>query len=159
MDKEMSKTPRQRFDEAWMPITESGCWIWSSLTDDSSYGRLRIDGNQISAHRFSYSEFVGEIPEGLCVCHKCDIPSCVNPDHLFLGTHQENIDDRVRKGRSHRGKVRGEANYNSKLTEQDVISIRLDASNGVPRSVLQNKYKISQSGIRLIIIKETWSHI
>lgn len=86
------------------PEPNSGCWLWLSSVDAGGYGRLYATGRgQMLAHRASYESFVGPIPAGMCVCHKCDVRSCVNPDHLWLGTDADNTADMVRKGRQRRG--------------------------------------------------------
>lgn len=81
-------------------IDETGCWLWAAGKTGQGYGAFAIDGRNRPAHRVSFELFKGKIPEGIFVCHKCDIPACVNPDHLFLGTHQDNMDDRSKKGRT-----------------------------------------------------------
>lgn len=119
-------TLRERLLEGYMPIPESGCWIWMERLSSTGYGRVSI-GNQKSAfaHRKSYEEFKGPIPEGMSVCHKCDIPSCINPDHLFLGTHQENMADSARKGRAKQPKNPiGAKHPRAKLTAEQVKEIR-----------------------------------
>lgn len=82
-------------------ITESptGCWLWNRSHASSGYGDFRMNGKHYLAHRASYEAFIGPIPVGMWVLHKCDVRSCVNPEHLFLGTNQDNIADSVRKGR------------------------------------------------------------
>jgi len=101
-----------RFNEKWVPVTESGCWLWTGAVSGgkasgAQYGYMSVGGRSGSvqrAHRVSYELYVGEIPEGLFVRHKCDNPLCVNPDHLEVGTHQENMRDmadRDRRKRSH----------------------------------------------------------
>ena len=93
------KTTAERIEEKSIPVTESGCWLWVGHISKDGYGRLRVAGKKELAHRASYRAFIGEIPDTLLVCHKCDNPSCVNPNHLFIGTHQDNMNDKVAKGR------------------------------------------------------------
>jgi len=93
-----------------MPVSETGCWLWLGHLHGSGYPRLKINKKNKSAHRYSYEAFVGPIPDGLLVCHKCDVPSCVNPAHLFVGTHKDNARDMMQKGRN-----RSRAKRNGKL--------------------------------------------
>ena len=88
----------ERFHEKYIPEPMSGCWIWEA-TEIRGYGAFAIKSRYYRAHRVSYELFVGDIPEGKFVLHKCDTPFCVNPDHLFLGTQADNIADRDNKGR------------------------------------------------------------
>jgi hypothetical protein len=78
---------------------ESACWPYTGATRANGYGRLILRGKHELAHRMAYRFARGKIPDGLFVCHRCDNPPCCNPDHLFLGTHQDNVDDKTRKGR------------------------------------------------------------
>ncbi len=89
-------TSRDRFESKF--YVTPGCWIWVAATR-SGYGRVWVDGKLVSAHRYSYEMYVGPIPDGMVVRHKCDTPSCVNPDHLEIGSQAENIGDAVRRGR------------------------------------------------------------
>ena len=82
-------------------VTETGCWIWMGYLVSGGYGGIDISGKSQLAHRVSFG--LGNIPEGMCVCHKCDVPACINPAHLFLGTHADNILDMMSKGRGSRG--------------------------------------------------------
>lgn len=81
---------------------EKGCLLWTRAKDDLGYGMIRWDGKVVRSHRLAWLLAYGEIPDGLCVLHKCDVPACVNPSHLFLGTKGENNADRDRKGRTYR---------------------------------------------------------
>lgn len=84
-----------RFEAKCVPVTESGCWLWMGVIHASGYGHY----NGKKAHRLSWELHNGSIPDGMCICHKCDVPSCVNPNHLFLGTQGDNVRDAWTKGR------------------------------------------------------------
>lgn len=85
----------------WSLVDKSGeCWLWQGRTNNDGYGRLNVSKRQqVYAHRYAYANIYGPIPDGFFVCHHCDNPRCVRPDHLFLGTNQDNVNDMVRKGR------------------------------------------------------------
>lgn len=143
------------------PLT--GCWEWKGYKV-RGYGRTiigsRTDGTRktIAAHRLSYETFVGPIPDGMDVCHKCDNPCCVNPDHLFVGTRQDNIDDRERKGRNKPPK--GVRNGNAKLTEDDVISARHERlQNNTSFQKLADKYGVSKHTIQDAVTGKRWAHV
>jgi len=115
-------------------IDENGCWLWTGLTGEANpysdrYGKLYIENRkQIEAHRYSYLCHKGEIPWGMCVCHTCDVPRCINPDHLFLGDHDENMKDKMLKGRTAKspGRPIGIPGLPQKLTWEQVREIRKD---------------------------------
>jgi hypothetical protein len=90
-------SPQERFFKK-VNKTDS-CWLWTGALSSRGYGSFRVDGKTISTHRLSYSWFKGEVPEGIFVCHTCDIPACVNPDHLWLGTNSDNMQDMIAKDR------------------------------------------------------------
>lgn len=110
-------------------ITPS-CWHWVAGKSPKGYGVIsagKRSNGMLRAHRVSYELYVGEIPKGMQVLHKCDNPSCINPDHLFLGTNAENVIDKTKKGRSRLVDVLGgEQNERSKLTDKQVVDIRND---------------------------------
>lgn len=89
----------QKFELKYIPEPNSGCWLWIGAVLPSGYGKMGIYGRTIGAHRISFELFRGEIPNGLHICHRCDNPCCVNPDHLFAGTRQDNMQDCIAKGR------------------------------------------------------------
>ena len=82
-----------------IPVPEAGCWLWVGAISGSGYGRVFHEGRMWQAHRLSWVQFNGDIPDGTFVCHRCDTPSCVNPSHLFLGSPRDNVMDMVAKGR------------------------------------------------------------
>ncbi|WP_198527626.1 HNH endonuclease signature motif containing protein [Xanthomonas sp. SHU 199] len=89
-----------RLESLSIPVPEAGCWLWIGRMSTNGYGRIGIGRNkQYRAHRISWEHHFGPIPDGMYVCHKCDVRSCINPDHLFIGTAKDNARDREAKGR------------------------------------------------------------
>lgn len=144
----------RKLAENTMPVTESGCMLWTAATDRFGYGRVYVFGNTIRAHRASWMIHRGDIPEGLQVLHKCDTPLCLNPDHQFLGTPAINSADKMAKGRG--GQPKGEVNGNAKLCAQDVMAILADNRTQV---AIAQEYGVSTSAISGIKTGRSWSHL
>lgn len=131
------------------------CWIWIGGIREDGYGQFSINRESIAAHRFSYLHFVGTIGRGMHVCHHCDNPKCVRPDHLFLGTHQDNMNDSNQKGRR-----KGSKNANSVITEDQVIEIcDLYSSGRFTQPQLAEMFGITQMNIWQIVSGRTWKHV
>src|ERR1041385_7445465 len=103
----------KRFERKYIPEPNSGCWLWIGLTHEHGYGEFRESGKRVRAHVWAYKNFVGPIPENLCVLHKCDVRCCVNPEHLYVGTKWQNTQDAIARNRF----PRGEAHPQTTLTE------------------------------------------
>lgn len=109
---------QEKLEASVVRVPESGCWIWMKSVNHRGYGRVGFGvGENFSAHRASYEQKYGPIPNGLMALHHCDVPSCINPDHIFLGTQQDNMTDKVAKKRQAVGEFHGM----SKLTEQQAM--------------------------------------
>jgi HNH endonuclease len=147
------KDIQTRFWEKVILSDNTECWEWTGSKLRGGYGGLNINNRTVQAHRLSYEMFVGKIPKGLLVCHKCDNPSCVNPKHLFLGTHQDNATDKVNKGRMPKGEDIG----NSKLTLDDVNKIRKLINEKVPRRKIAKMFGIGSTCVTDIATGRTWS--
>lgn len=145
MRKPRDKVPIEiRFHRHYVTVPECGCWLWAGSFARKGYGTIST-GNGMSptlAHRLSYRMHHGEIPAGLQVCHRCDTPSCVNPDHLFLGTPHENTRDAKRKGR-----------LRVKLTSESARAIR---DSVLTVSELSKQFCVSTTMIRYIRRGKCW---
>jgi hypothetical protein len=157
-----TKTAEQRF---WAKVDTSGeCWVWTACKLPRGYGQFFHEGGKVYAHRFIWTVMHGDIPDDLEICHRCDNPSCVRPDHLFLGTRTDNMRDCVTKGRfrfhpfpkghPYMVKVRP-----SKLTEVDVRAIRLQYKQGETITELARSFGVTRSCVGFIVRRQTWKHI
>lgn len=133
----------------------SGCWEWLGAKDSNGYGAIRGIGGTKRAHRVSFALHRGDIPNGMHVCHRCDNRACVNPEHMFLGTHAENVADRNAKGRQAR--LKGTTNGQAKLTETDVAAIR--SAVGISQIKLAEQFGVSHTLVWRIRAGKCWTHV
>lgn len=145
---------RRNYEIFWCSVTKSddpnGCWLWQSAKDGFGYGHIEYKGGIYKAHRRAYELTYGPIPkeingEAIVVRHTCDVPACVRPDHLILGTNQDNINDRVARGRGSR-----------KLTDDQVRAIRSDPRMG---KIIAREYGVYPGIISHIKNRKIWKHI
>lgn len=131
-------------------LSENGCWEWTATKDAAGYGHFGIASSvSANAHRVSYELHVGPIPEGIMVCHRCDNPSCVNPQHLFLGTGQDNMMDRQSKGRT----ARGERNGKSVITAEIARYIRRSSRS---ERAIASELGVSRGTVNAVRSRRTW---
>lgn len=137
------------------PEALSGCWLWHGGGSDG-YGHFRDGRRMRQAHRVAWALINGPIEGRLYVCHRCDVRLCVNPDHLFLGTHADNMADMVSKGRGRGASHPGESHPCAKLTRQSVEALKSDRAAGLTYRALGVKYGISPSQANLIVLGRRW---
>lgn len=171
----MSRWDLPQWTEAWLwtrvaPEPNCGCWLWLGNSATGIYGTISIKGKCRLAHRAFYERFAGPITTGMQVLHRCDVPRCVNPDHLFLGTNLDNIRDRMAKGRKrtghkirkHHGPVtlpRGDRNPMAKLTETEVFEIRAACASGEAHPSVARRFGVSSSLVSMIKTRKIWAHL
>lgn len=144
----------KRFHKFYKKV-ESGCWVWISAKSQYNYGYITYSYKNkvkhIRAHRYSYEVHKGEIPEGLIICHSCDNRLCVNPDHLFIGTQEDNMRDMIKKKRQNISK--------GKLTESDVLDIKKKLLDGYSLNKLAKMYNSTKGNISFIKRNKAWKHV
>ena len=137
------------------PPGPNGCWLWTASINNMGYGVTRWRGRGRAAHRVVYEILRERIPDGLDACHRCDTPGCVNPDHIFIGTRSENMQDAKAKGRLRRG----EAKSNAKLTETQILSARALEADGISLAEAARRvgapYKVLHAAVR----GRSWRHL
>jgi hypothetical protein len=150
----------------WDKVNKSssnGCWEWTASTNGRGYGRFNSGKENgfrlVGAHRLSYIIKYGPISDEICVLHKCDNRKCVNPDHLFLGTHADNALDKASKGRVVSNPNRGSKSNFAKLKENQVRQIKNKYRQGVYQKDIAAEYGITQSAVSLIIRGKNWAHL
>ena len=149
-------------------VGPDSCWLWVASVDSRGYGQIGVAGKLVLAHRLAYELEVGP-PGALCVLHRCDVPRCCNPKHLFLGTKKDNSDDMIAKGRARKAtgdanasrlyperRPRGEKHHGAKLTREDVLLIRSSAESG---PTLAKKFGVDRSNINCIRRGDTWRDV
>lgn len=136
-------------------VTESGCIEWTGALMHQGYGHINWNGKIHRTHRLSYAATKGEIAGGIVICHKCDNPACINPDHLFAGTKADNSADMAKKKRS----TIGERNPMAKIDASVVHEIRVLGKTGMLQKDIGSKFGITREAVGLIIRGERWKHI
>ena len=129
------------------------CWEWVGGKTGNGYGAVRINGRQIGAHVAAYQCSFGPVPDGKCVMHTCDNPLCIRPDHLVVGSTEQNMQDRTEKGRA----AAGEKNGRAKLTEDQVTEIRGLLKAGVAKRAIARRFGVSDTLIRYVSVGKAWS--
>ena len=160
-DDKTNEEARKKIRECCIPEPNSGCWIFTEYTNPEGYGMLSWNGKRLLAHRLSYIAFVGEIPEGLCVLHRCDTPCCVNPNHLWIGSRGDNNRDMTVKGRHTKiNPYCGEINHLSKLTETEVAELLVMRHlRGVSTYKIAKKLGLSRTNVQDICRGRIWKHL
>lgn len=148
-------TLQARFVGIGWEVTESGCWEWKGARTSGGYGQISSDSKNspLMAYRVSFEISNGQIPAGASICHKCDNPPCVNPEHLFAGTHTENVRDMINKKRGKRPWTTGESSPASRITWDVVEYIR---SSSKTTRELERELKMSYSNIWSIRTFKSW---
>jgi len=136
--------------------TSGDCWLWTGKRNADGYGELEHRKRLLKAHRVALTLTGIAIPPGKEVCHTCDNPACVRPSHLFVGTHSDNMQDMVRKGRGVTPNTKGEEHGAARLTAQQVLAIRAD---GRSQRVIAAAYGVAQSLISQIKSRKVWKHL
>ena len=139
----------QRLRKFVVVAEESQCWVWTGAREEKGYGKTKIAGKQVAVHRAVYELLVAPIPTGMSCCHRCDNPSCCNPDHLFLGTQRDNINDMLAKNRQ-----------SSKLNPEQVREIRkIYKHGGITQKQIAEQYGVSRHTITDLLDGTTWKHV
>lgn len=149
---------KNRFEKFFIRIPITGCWLWEGGAQQHGYGKFTVKGKPRWAHRVAWELYKGPIPKGLSVLHKCDVPACVNPDHLFLGTAKDNVHDAIAKKRMNYflNRKRGEDNGNSKLTKEKVLAILADERSHFKIAIAHGLHRDTVMKIKH---RTLWKHV
>jgi hypothetical protein len=150
-----------RLEERSTPEPNTGCLLWYGCRTKAGYGKLGVDGGEVYVHRLAYELEHGPIPDGLLVCHTCDTPNCINPDHLFLGTNAENLADRDAKGRGDTKSwtMLGTKHHNARLTDDDVRYIRANCTKRGDQRRMAKQFGITETNVTVIVKRRGWKHV
>ena len=158
-DRSMKGRPPRDIYERFMEKVDrngpGGCWLWLVSQFPEGYGSFKVDGKTRQSHRVSWVLHRSPIPEGMDVLHSCDNPPCVNPDHLFLGTHVDNMADRDKKGRN----VKGEKISHAKLSPLKVQRIRKLVAGGALHNEVAREFRVARTTITKVVNRERWAHV
>lgn len=156
----MPKPKKSLEERFWSKVNKAEtCWLWTGAKTDSGYGAIwdESQGIMARAHRISFMWAFGDVPEGVLVLHRCDVRSCIRPDHLFLGDHKANYDDMVSKGRQKYPVIGDSEDLPwSKLSWEKVRAIRASAQIGETHSALAEKFNVTKSTITKAVNHKTW---
>lgn len=172
----MSNCEKEAEERFWIKVKKTkDCWLWTAYKDKNGYGRFWFDKKLMLSHRFSWEIKNGKIKEGMFACHSCDNPTCVNPDHLFIGTCLDNMRDAKAKGkyvgrgqyfmrdyslkRKMENLPRGENHPNSKMTEKKVIEARKLREMGFPIGKLARKFGLTYTPMYMILKRKHWRNV
>lgn len=155
----LTEQQRLRFEAKYRVDGHTGCWLWQHAKTPWGYGHVTLNKRTVAAHRIAWELQHGPIPVGKILCHKCDVTSCVNPAHLFLGTHSDNTRDMFAKGRDNR--ARGERRGAAKLNAAQVIEIRhrYGSERGATHRSLAREYGVGRTTIQTIVDGRAWVHV
>lgn len=134
-----------------------GCWVWNGCLDRDGYGDMTFLGESMSVHRAAYFAWTRKIPKGKFICHKCDLPACCNPEHLFVGNAASNRKDAVEKGRF--DSCKGENHYYSKLKNKDVEKMRRLFKENIEMKMIAKVFGVSLSTVENIKYGRSWKHL
>ena len=155
----MSKIADDVLRRFWAKVQKTdSCWEWTASMFPNGYGQFK-HRDEMYAHRFSYEAHHGEIPDGAYVLHHCDNRACVRPDHLYSGTHADNMRDMVARGRARSPALKGSANGSARLSEEDVRQIRDRKAKGERARILADEFETTEGNIHQIVSRRNWRHI